>query len=38
MSQNVSVSGEESGNSVVQVHSLRHDTLGREVWEGRWLV
>ena len=38
MSQNVSVSGEESGNSVIQVHSLRHDTLGREDGRERWLV
>ena len=34
MSQNVGVSGEESSDSMVQVHSLRHDTLGRR-WEGR---
>ena len=33
MSQNVGVSGEESSDSMVQVHSLRHDTLGRG-WEG----
>ena len=34
MSQNVGVSGEESSDSMVQVHSLRHDTLERG-WEGR---
>ena len=34
MSQNVGVSGEESSDSMVQIHSLRHDTLGRR-WENR---
>ena len=35
MSQNVGVSGEKSGDSVVQVHSLSHDTLGRGQEGGR---
>lgn len=33
MSQDVGVSGKKSSDSVIQVHSLSHDTLGRG-WEG----